>query len=648
MIKPIWAPSQARIQSTKLSEFIAYVAAHWDVDVSTYDELYRFSVTRLDAFWDAVWTFLGVIGDKGDTILVKEQPIKDTKWFPQARLNFAENLLKRRDDEIALIARNEQGARREVSWRQLYDAVSQTRQALLACGVQPGDRVAACLPNVPEAVIALLAATSIGAIWSCCSPDYGEQALLDRFGQIEPSVLFLGDGYRYAGKFFDLRAKAQQLIEKLPSLKRAVMVPCAATPDTGADQSGAVSWDAFIAPYAPETIAFPRFAFDHPLYILFSSGTTGEPKAIIHGAGGCLLQNLKRIALHADIAPGDRTFYHTTTGWVVWNNMVHSLAWNSSIVLYDGSPTYPKIDSLFDLLAEEKVNAVRIVPALIETYAKAGLHPAVSHDLSALKSLMAGSAPLLPHQYEYVYSKIKSEVFLFSPAGGTDSMTPLATGQPIGPVYAGEIQARALGMKVEVFDDAGKPIIDEPGELVVTAPFPSVPLGFWGDSTGERLFDAHFSKYPGIWHHGDWAKITPRGGVIIYGRSDATLNINGVRMGTSEIYRGLEKITEVKESVAVAHRANSGERIVLFVLLAAGAKLDEALTTRIRQSIRESATARHVPSVIVDVADIPRSMNGKPSEIAIRDMINGRAPNAAGLINPQSLELFRSIPELAS
>jgi acetoacetyl-CoA synthetase len=647
MTKPIWTPSAERVQKTKLTEFIAYVASRWDSNVKTYDDLYLFSVTCLDAFWDSIWEFFSVIGDKGTDIVVNATSVKDAKWFPQAQLNFAENLLKKRDDDIAIVARNESGARREMSWRELYDNVSRVRQALLAVGVKPGDRVAGCLPNVPEAAIALLATTSVGAIWSCCSPDYGEQALLDRLGQIEPKVVFLGDGYRYAGKSFDLRSKTKRLVENLPSLKKAVTVPFDGNVYPGVEEPDAVTWNAFVAPYKAETIAFERFPFAHPLYILFTSGTTGKPKAIVHGAGGCLLQNLKRIALHADISPGDRTFYHTTTGWVVWNNMVHSLAWNSSIVLYDGSPTYPKVDSLFDVIAEEKVNAVRLVPALLETYAKAKLKPSASHDLSHLKSMMAGSAPLLPHQYEYVYSSIKSDIFLFSPAGGTDSMSPLATGHPTGPVYAGEIQARALGMKVEVFDDAGKPLLDEAGELVITAPFPSVPIGFWGDESGTKLFDAHFSKYAGIWHHGDWAKITPRGGVIIFGRSDATLNINGVRMGTAEIYRGLENISEIKEAVAVAHRGSEGERIVLFVILAAGCKLDAALQTRIKSDIRQCATARHVPAVILDVADIPRSMNGKPSEIAIRDMINGRVPNPAGLINPQALELFKAMPELA-
>jgi acetoacetyl-CoA synthetase len=647
MTEPIWEPSPERIQQSKMTEFIRYVADGWDASVVDYDTLYAFSVTHVAAFWDALWQFVGIIGDKGNDIVIDPERMPGAKWFPQARLNFAENLLRRRDDSVAVVARREDGSRRALSWRELYDAVSRFQQVLRSRGIRPGDRVVACLPNIPEAVIALLATTSIGAIWSCSSPDYGEQALIDRIGQIEPKMLIVSDGYQYGGKLFDLRAKTEELIRKMPSLECVVTVPYAGLTYGGGAGDRTIAWDDVMAPFTAQEIDFPRFPFDHPVYILYSSGTTGKPKAIIHCAGGCLVQGLKRIVLHGDIAQGERTFYHTNIGWVVWNHMLAALAWESSIVLYDGSPTYPRLDSLFDVIAEERVHAFRLVPALIESFKKAGLHPAQTHDLGSLKSIIAGSAPLLPHQYEYIYSKVKTDVFLFSPAGGTDSMGSLATGNPIGPVYAGEIQARGLGMKIEVFDEDGRSVTDQPGELVCTMSFPSIPLGFWGDVNNEQMINTYFTMFPGVWRHGDWARITPRGGVIIYGRSDATLNVNGVRIGTAEIYRGLEHIAEIKEAVAVAHRRNDGEQIVLFVILAAGHELGAALEERIKGDIRRSATARHVPGAIVQVTDVPRSLNGKPSEIAIRNIIHGRETSRLALSNPQALDLFRDIPELA-
>jgi acetoacetyl-CoA synthetase len=647
MTDPIWMPSPERIAKSKMTEFIRYVAGRFDPSVVDYPTLYDFSVSRVAEFWEALWDFVGIVGDKGRDIVINPDLIPGAQWFPQAQLNFAENLLSRRDGTIAVIARREDGSRRSLTWRELYDAVSRLRQALIAHGIGPDDRVVASVQNIPEAAVALLGTASIGAVWSCSSPDYGEQALVDRIGQIEPKLLIVSDGYQYAGKIFDLRAKTAEVIRKMPSLQCVVTLPYDGLTYDGTSQPGTIAWDDFIAPFAAQTIDFPRFPFSHPVYILYSSGTTGKPKAIVHCAGGCLVQGLKRIVLHGDIAPGERTFYHTGTGWVVWNHMLAALAWESSVVLYDGSPTYPKLDNLFDIVAEEQVHAFRLVPALIESFAKAGLHPAKTHDLSSLKSIIAGSAPLLPHQYEYIYSKVKNDVFLFSPAGGTDSMGSLATGNPIGPVYAGEIQARGLGMKIEVFDDDGRSVVDQPGELVCTMSFPSLPLYFWGDIGNEQMRNTYFSMFPGVWRHGDWARITPRGGVIIYGRSDATLNVNGVRIGTAEIYRGLEGISEIKEAVAVSQRRGDSERVILFVIMAPGCELDAEVQNRIKAHIRRTATPRHVPGVIVPVADIPRSLNGKPSEIAIRNMIHGRESNRLALSNPQALDLFRNMPELA-
>jgi acetoacetyl-CoA synthetase len=645
VINPIWTPSEERIRRANLTAFIRHVATQWDGDVCDYASLHAFSVNRMEAFWEALWDFVGIIGDKGQDILHNATALPGASWFPQARLNFAENHLRLRDDRVALIARTEAGSRRVITRRELYDEVSRVRSGLEFAGVVPGDRVAACLPNVPEAVIALLAATSLGAIWSAVSPDYGEQALGDRIGQIGPKILFIADGYRYGGKPFDIRQKAAALVRSTPSLEAVVLVPHLKL-DTAPDQVPlSVSWEEFASRH-PGTIDFRRFGFSHPLWIVYSSGTTGKPKAILHGVGGSLLQCVKEIVLHCDAGPDDLTFFPTSTGWIVWNIMVCALAADRPILLYEGSPTFPDMDSMFGLISQERVGVARLVPPLIEAYAKAGLDPAGSHDLSSLKCLLSGSAPLLPHHYKYVYAHIKSDLHLMSPAGGTDIMCTLATGNPIGPVYPGEIQAPSLGMSVAVFDEKARSLVGQAGELVCTKTFPSVPLGFWGDDSFARVTETYFSKFPGVYWHGDWAELTPRGGIIIHGRSDATLNVNGVRIGTAEIYRGLESIPEIKEAVAVCHRRNERDQIVLFVTLAGDGELDSNLDSRIRQAIRDSSSARHVPERVIHMSDLPRSMNGKPSEIAVRDVIHGRDTNSTGLRNPESLELFRNLPGL--
>ena len=647
MSVPIWSPSPERVARANVTAFIRFVARNWDERVVDYDTLHAFSVDQLAPFHDALWQFLGIVGDKGSDIVIDPHRLPGAKWFPQAGLNFAENHLRRRDAGAAIIARSEDGARRVLSWGELYDAVSRAAQALTECGLRPGDRVAACLPNTPEAIIAMLAAASLGAIWSCCSPDYSEALLIDRLGQIEPRILFTADGYRYGGKRFSMRAKNDALARSLPGLERVIVVPFAGLGDPLPQSVRAQSWETFLGPYAPRDIEFQRFAFDHPLYLLYSSGTTGKPKAIIHGAGGCLLQLLKSVVLHYDLGRDELAFFPTTTGWMIWNIMVSALAAQAPLLLYDGSQTFPRVEAMLDLISEEQACVARIVPPLIDTYAKAGLHPALSHDLSSLKCLISGSAPLLAHQYEYVYSRIKRDLHLISPAGGTDSISSLATGNPAGPVYPGEIQVASLGMKVEIFDGSGRSLIGQPGELVCTRAFASVPLGFWGERSSERVRQAYFSMFPGVWRHGDWAEITPRGGIVIHGRSDATLKANGVRIGTAEIYAGLEHVTEVKEAVAIAHRIAAADRIVLFVVLGGERALDEALAARIRDGIRTSASARHVPHTIVQVPDIPRSLNGKPSELAVRDAVQGRAIlNALGLSNPASLDFFRNIPAL--
>jgi acetoacetyl-CoA synthetase len=645
MKQPIWSPGPERVARANMTAFIAAIARR-DPAVRDYPSLYKFSVDNIPAFWDALWEFFNIIGTKGDTIVTPQASIFDSRWFVGSTLNFAENHLRRRDDATAIVSCVEDAARRKLSFRTLYDEVSRLSAALAAQGVGQGDRVAACLPNCPEAIIAMLASAKLGAIWSACSPDYGVEALIDRFGQIEPAVLFVADSYRYGGKVFDQSEKNAALAAAF-NAKATVLVSHLAPEMKGPSESGLTGWRAFLAPFPPAPMQFERFPFDQPIYILFSSGTTGKPKAIVHGAGASMLQTMKELALHCDLARGEPTFFQTTIGWVVWNVMLAGLALGSPIILYDGSPTYPKPDALFDILDQERVAVARIVPPMIESFIKAGLRPAETHDLSALKCILSGSAPLLPHHYEYVYAYIKKDLHLMSPAGGTDIMGTLVTGNPIGPVYAGEIQTRSLGMMVEVFDENAKSVIGKAGELVCTRPFPSVPLQFWGDATRERVREQYFSTYPGIWRHGDWAEITQEGGAVIYGRSDSTLNVNGIRIGTAEIYRGLEKVPEVKEAVAVAQRTPDSEYIVLFVVMSEGHTLGPGIVSRIKQDIRDRATPRHVPQKVIAVPDLLRTHNGKPSEIAIRDIINGRPiKNSLGLSNPEFIGVFEKHADL--
>lgn len=599
-----------------------------DPSVVDYRTLHAFSVEQPHAFWTSLWDYLDIVAEsRGDVVVDDIRRMPGAAWFPGARLNFAENHLRRRDAGEAIIHRTEDGKRRVLSWAQLHDAVGRCMAALQRAGVQPGDRVAGYLPNVPEAVIAMLATTGVGAIWAACSPEYGVASCLERLKLIEPKVLFAGDGYQYGGKWHDLATKADELAAQLPGLARVVKV------------SG---FEDFCAGPAPARIDFPQFPFAHPALILFSSGTTGTPKCVTHCAGGTLLQLLKDMALHCDIQRDERVLYVTTTGWMVWNVMAASLGLGAPLVLYDGSPLHPSPSRMLDLVDEEDVAVLRIVPKLIDEYARAGLHPAGSHRLAKLKCIKAGSEPLLPHHCEYVYSHLKADVHLMSPAGGTDVMGTLATGNPIGPVIPGEIQAKALGMKVEVFDEQAQPVVGRTGELVVTQSFPSIPVGFWGDPSGERLRASYFGTYADTWRHGDWAEISERGGVIIRGRADATLNVNGVRIGTSEIYRALQEVKGLRECAAVERRAASGAEVVLFVLLDQGIALDAALAAGIRDAIRRHATPRHVPGQVLAVPDLPRSSNGKVSEAAIRDTINGtRAVSAQGLLNPEALAWFR-------
>jgi acetoacetyl-CoA synthetase len=573
------------------------------------------------------------------------------RWFDGARLNFAENLLRFHDERLAIIAWNELGAQRRITYRELHAEVARLSSALRGCGVGIGDRVVGFMPNIPEAVIAMLATASLGAVWSSCSPDFGVQGVLDRFGQIQPRVLFCADGYRYAGKEITSDRTVAGIVEQIPSIERVVIVPYLHDRVDAAGVPGGTTFDEFLrAAATPPARDFERFPFDHPLYVMYSSGTTGLPKCMVHGAGGTLLQHLKEHVLHCDIGRDDRLFYFTTCGWMMWNWLVSALATGATIVLYDGAPLLRGRTILWDMAAAERITVFGTSARWLALAEKEGLRPRETYDLSSLKSILSTGSPLAAHSFDYVYEHVKPDVRLSSISGGTDLISCFALGNPIASVWRGEIQTRGLGMQVEIFDDDGNAIVERAGELVCTAPFPSMPIYFWNDPTGEKYRAAYFEQFPNTWRHGDWAELTEHDGIIIYGRSDATLNPGGVRIGTAEIYRQVEQLPEVLESLVVGQQlpeADDDVRIVLFVRLVDGASLTEALKDRIRARIRENTSPHHVPKKIVQVADLPRTISGKITELAVREVIHGRpVKNRDALANPEALELFRDLLEL--
>ncbi len=648
MAKPIWSPDPARAEATA----IARLARRHGLDgAAGVADLWRWSVAESEAFWRELFAD-GVIattpGDGPLEVLRHGDRMPGATWFPGTTLNFAENLLERRDAGPALIFRGENGSRRTLSWAELADQVARLAARLAADGVGRGDRVAGFLPNAPEAVIGMLATASLGGVWSSCSPDFGIAGVLDRFGQIEPKVLLTVDGYHYAGKRLDIRAKVEEIAAALPSLRRTVVHPFL---DDAADLAGipkAVAWADYLAGATAE-LGFTRVPFDHPLYVLYSSGTTGKPKAIVHGVGGTLLQHLKEHQLHTDIRPGERLFYFTTCGWMMWNWLATGLASGATLVLFDGSPFHPTPDILFDIAAEEGISVFGTSAKYLDAVRKAGRAPMRTHDLGQLKAILSTGSPLAAESFEWVYGNIKSDLQLASISGGTDIVSCFVLGNPAGPVYPGEIQMRGLGMAVEIRDDSGRPVRGLKGELVCTKPFPSMPVGFWNDPDGSRYRNSYFARFPGIWCHGDYAELTPQDGIIIHGRSDAVLNPGGVRIGTAEIYRQVEQIDAVQESICVGQDWDGDVRVVLFVRLRDGAALDQRLEDRIKQQIRDNCTPRHVPARIVAVADIPRTLSGKITELAVRNVIHGRpVTNTEALANPQALDLYRNRPELAT
>ena len=649
MDAPLWEPSRERINRAHLTRFGEIVRSRWGAPASTYHDLYRFSIDRPEQFWPTMWDFGAVIGDPGDIVVRDLEKMPGAQFYPNARLNFAENLLRRRDDQDAIVFWGERRVRRTMSYAELHSSVCRCAQALVEAGVQCGDRVAGYLPNLPETVVAALAAASLGAIWSSASPDFGVQGVIDRFGQIEPKVLVSADGYFYGGNEYDCLGRLPGIVAGLPTVARVVVVPYVHDAPALDAISKAVSWSEFVGPQRPGDIPFARLPFNHPLYILFSSGTTGPPKCIVHGTGGTLIQHLKEHQLHCDIGPGDRVFYFTTCGWMMWNWLVTALASGATLLLYDGSPFYPDGNILFDFADATGMTLFGTSAKFIASVEKAGLAPIDTHSLSTLRTVTSTGSPLAPESFDFVYRRVRRDVHLASIAGGTDIVGCFVLGDPTGPVWRGEIQARALAMKVDVYDAQGRSVRQQKGELVCAMPFPSMPIGFWNDANGSKYRAAYFEKYSGVWCHGDYAEITEHDGVVICGRSDAVLNPGGVRIGTAEIYRQVDQIDAVLESLVVGQQWEGDERLVLFVHLRDGVTLDERLTQTIKDQIRRNASPRHVPAKVIQVADIPRTKSNKIVELAVREVIHGReVSNREALANPEALELFHDLPQLGT
>ena len=656
----LWEPSPERIAQATLTDFTRKLAATTGIAFPDYASLWRWSVANKEAFWCALWDYAGVVGTRGERTLVDGDRMPGARWFPDARLNFAENLLTRRpadDAGDALLFRGEDRVAQRVSHADLVAAVSRVAAALRDQGVGPGDRVVGYLPNMPEAIIAMLGAASLGAIWSSCSPDFGVEGVLDRFGQIEPKVVFTVDGYWYNGKALSLSDKVATIVGRLPTVLCVVVVSYVGPAVAGANMLAtiprAVGWDAWLAPHGAQPIEYARLPFDHPLYIMYSSGTTGVPKCIVHGAGGTLLQHLKEHRLHGDVRPGDRLFYFTTCGWMMWNWLASGLATGATLLLFDGSPFVARGRILWDFAEDERMTHFGTSAKYIDAIKKIALVPRKDWALAALRTVFSTGSPLSPESFDYVYQCVKEDLCLSSISGGTDIISCFALGAPTLPVWRGEIQCRGLALAVDVFDENGKPLRGEKGELVCTEPFPAMPIGFWNDPDGAKYRAAYFERFPGVWCHGDYVELTAHDGLIIYGRSDATLNPGGVRIGTAEIYRQVEQLDEIVESLVIGQNWPPNEvgdvRVVLFVRLRDGLTLDQALTERIRQHIRINTTPRHVPAIVVQVTDIPRTKSGKIVELAVRNVVHGMdVKNLEALANPEALEQYRDRDELKS
>ncbi|UFQ95724.1 acetoacetate--CoA ligase [Pseudomonas wenzhouensis] len=649
MQHPLWTPSPARIAASRMGAFRCFVNQRHGLQLADYPALHAWSVAQREAFWQAIVDFFDIRLHTPAACVLREGPaMPDAQWFPGATLNFAEHLLRRRDGHPALVAIAEDGSREQLSHAQLAAHIAGLQRALREAGVGIGDRVAAFMPNTWQTVVGMLASASLGATWSSCSPDFGTQGVLDRFGQIEPKVLIAAAGYRYAGKSIDLTDKINEILAQLPSLERLVIVPYSRHEASPADYKSVAPvalWQDFYQPGgAPQFTPVP---FDQPLYILYSSGTTGVPKCIVHGVGGTLLQHLKELGLHTDLGASDTLFYYTTCGWMMWNWQVAGLALGATLVLYDGSPFHPAPTRLIDLIDAENISVFGTSAKFISALEKAGVKPRASHTLTSLRTILSTGSPLAHESFDYVYRDVKADLCLSSISGGTDIVSCFALGNPTLPVWRGELQCKGLGMDVQVWDADGHPLSSGKGELVCTRHFPSMPLGFWNDADGDKFRAAYFATFPGIWAHGDYAEQTAHGGLLIHGRSDAVLNPGGVRIGSAEIYRQVEKVPQVLESIVIGQDWQGDVRVVLFVRLRDGVTLDDSLREEICQAIRTNTTPRHVPAKILQVADIPRTFSGKIVELAVRNVIHGQpVRNTDALANPQALALYRNLPEL--
>ncbi len=653
--KPLWKPTKKRVEHSNIKAFITHVnnknkqKKHW-VKINSSHDLYDWSIKESAQFWSKIWTFCDIKAQrKGKKVLQAPNKMPGAQWFPDARLNYAQNLLVRNDDHEAIVFQGEDRVSNRLTYAQLQDAVSIAAQALRLEGVKKGDRVAAFLPNLPDTIIFMLAATSIGAIWSSCSPDFGTQGVLDRFGQIEPKILIGVDGYFYNGKEIDTLAKLGEIANSLKTVKKVIVVPYTKSRPDITMIRNAVHLSDFVGRLTPKRIQFEQVPFNHPLFIMFSSGTTGVPKCIVHGHGGTLLQHLKEHKLHTDLKESDRFFYFTTCGWMMWNWLVSGLASGATLLLYDGAPTYPDANTLFDFAVREKMTIFGTSAKYIDAINKMGAHPAKTHNLRHLKTMTSTGSPLSPESFDFVYRKIKKDLLLSSISGGTDIVSCFVLGDPTLPVYRGEIQRRGFGLDVQVFDDEGKPVINEKGELVCTQPFPSMPIGFWNDKGNRKYHDAYFARFKNVWCHGDFIELTDRGTLVIYGRSDAILNPGGVRIGTAEIYRQVEKLDSVVESIVIGQDWDGDTRVVLFVRLRDGLRLTASIEADIKKMIRANATPRHVPAKILQVADIPRTKSGKIVELAVRNVVHQEpVKNVEALANPEALEHFKNRIELRS
>jgi acetoacetyl-CoA synthetase len=638
----VWQPDPEQLKKTAMYRFMK------EQSFDSYDDFYQWSIDNTADFWQALCDFCEVRFSKpADAVLVQPGDMTTAKWFPGSELSFAEHLLRHGGERAAILFRGENGERRELSFDELRQAVAAIAQGLRSVGVVKGDRVAGYLPNCPEAIVAMLAASSIGAIWSSCSPDFGINGVVDRFGQIRPKVLFCADGYFYNGKRHDSLEAVRGVLNVIDSIEHTVISPFS-TGDFGIDDiRGAIRWQDFAVQNAP--LEFTQVEFDHPLYIMYSSGTTGVPKCIVHGVGGTLLQHLKEHAIHLDIGPDDRLFYFTTCGWMMWNWLASGLASGATLILYDGSPFFDDGTVLWELAQDEKMTVFGTSAKYLSALEKAGVRPKDTFDLSDLRAVLSTGSPLAPESFDFVYDAIKDDVQLSSISGGTDIISCFAAGNPILPVRRGELQCLALGMAVEIYDEDGNSLINENGELVCTKAFPSMPVGFWNDPDNAKYHAAYFERFPGVWAHGDYAEITSERGMLIHGRSDAVLNPGGVRIGTSEIYRQVEQLDEILESIAIGQDWDDDVRVVLFVVLRGGVELDDSLKQKICKVIRENTTPRHVPAKIIAVPEIPRTISGKIVELAVRSVVHGDAvKNTDALANPGALDHFRNLAELAA